>query len=245
MSVSYNPSAVTDGLLYAVDFANTKNYVGSGSSFTDSVVSRAGTLTNASYYSYDSTTKSLNFTRDGATLAGGYTTFVGSGGLTATTFLYNDHSVELLARINDFAPGNYNGNETNSVLAGYQGYHAGFQYNASGLFYSIWNGGSNSGVSVPIINTPVNTWIHLVATRLGNVFTMYVNGVVVNTGTVATPSGNPGISNNFRLAAGNGGSGPYAYYAKCNVALHRMYSKALSTTEIEQNFNSVRGRYSL
>jgi hypothetical protein len=245
MGISYNPSAVTDGLLYGVDFANTKNYVGSGSSFTDSVISRAGTLTNASYYSYDSATKSINFTRDGSTLVGGYTNFVGTDGLTSTNFLYNNHSVELLARVNDFAPGNYNGNETNSVLAGYQGYHAGFQYTASGLFYSIWNGTSNSSVTVPIANTPVNTWIHLVATRLGNLFTMYVNGVSVNTGTVATASGNPGITNNFRLAAGNAGSGPYAYYAKCNVALHRMYNKALSAAEVQQNFNSVRGRYGL
>lgn len=245
MGISYNPAAVTDGLLYAVDFANTKNYAGSGTSFTDSIVSRAGTLTNASYYSYDSATKSINFTRDGSTLVGGYTNFVGTGSLTSTNFLYNNHTVELLARINDFAPGNYNGNETNSVLAGYRGYHAGFQYTASGLFYSIWNGGSNSSVTVPIVNTPVSTWIHLVATRLGNVFTMYVNGVAVNSATVATPSGNPGITDDYRLATGNAGSGPYAYYAKCNVALHRMYSKALSEAEVIQNFNAIRGRYSL
>ena len=244
MGVTYNnTSTVTDNLLYAVDFANTKSYPGSGATITDYTTSRLSTLTNPSYYSYDSVTRSMNFTRDNATMVGGYSTFVGTGNLTSTNFLYRDHSVEILFRINDINPGNYNGNETTSFLCGYQGYHAGFAYTSDGsLYYSVWNGGASYTVTVPVV---ANTWIHAVFTRLNNVNTIYINGVSTATASYSTANGNPGITDNYRLAAGNAGVGPYGYYSKCNIAVNRLYGKALSQAEVLQNFNAVRGRYGL
>lgn len=247
MGVTYNnTSTVTDNLLYAVDFANSKSYPGSGTVITDYTAGRLANLSNPSYYSYDSATRSLNFTRDGATLVGGYSTFTGTGSLTATNFLYRDHSVEVLFRPNDVNPGAYNGNELTSVLCGYQGYHSGFAYNADGgVFYSLWNNTGYNQVNTAAGLLTAGTWTHLVFTRLNNVATIYVNGAVSATGTVSTAGGNPGITDNYRLAAGNAGVGPFAYYAKCNIAVHRMYGKALSSAEVLQNFNAVRGRYGL
>ena len=247
MGVTYNnTSIVTDGLLYALDFANTKNYPGSGTTTTDSAGLVTASLINPSYYSYDSVTKSMNFTRDAATIVGGYLTFTGTGNLTATNFLYKDHSVEVLFRANDINASNINGNEATSVLCGYQGYHAGFAYNGDGsFFYSLWNNtgynqvASSTGVIVP------GTWYHLVFTKLNNSCTIYINGISSITATVSTAGGNPGVTDNYRLAAGNAGVGPYAFYAKCNIAVNRLYNKALSAAEVAQNFNAVRGRYGL
>jgi hypothetical protein len=247
MGVTYNnTSTVTDGLLYGVDFANTKSYSGSGTIFTDYTAGRIANLSNPSYYSYDSATRSMNFTRDNSTITGGYTGFTGTGNLTSTNFLYRDHSVEILFRVNDVSPGNYNVNEQTSVLCGYQGYHSGFAYNADGgLFYTLWNNNGYNQISSPVGLIVVGTWMHAVLTRLNNVVTMYINGVSIATATISTPGGNPGITDNYRLAAGNASVGPFAYYAKCNIAVNRLYGKALSQAEVLQNFNAVRGRYGL
>ena len=46
MAVEYNPKVVTDGLVLALDAGNTKSYPGSGSTWTDTIGSNNGTLTN-------------------------------------------------------------------------------------------------------------------------------------------------------------------------------------------------------
>jgi hypothetical protein len=249
MGIAYNPSLVTDGLAYSLDFANTKNYAGSGSTTTDSARLAAGSLSNATYYSYDSGTKSMNFTRDAVSVAGSSHATTLSGTLAASTFLYTDFSVEVLARINDLAPGGYNANETESFLCGYRGYHAGFSYTSSSFRFGMWNGTSFGVLSTTAGTSSGNViqgqWFHAVFTRSGTTNTIYINGVAVATNTSSTSGGNPGITNEYKIASGNTGTGPYAYYCKCNVALTRLYTKALSAVEVQQNFNSVRGRYGL
>jgi hypothetical protein len=249
MGIAYNSSPVIDGLGFSLDFANTKNYSGSGSATTDSIIPATGALSNASYYSYDSGTKSMNFTRDAVSVAGSSHAATLTGNLAASTFLYTSFSVEILARINDLAPGGYNANETESFLCGYQGYHAGFSYTSSSFRFGMWNGASFGVLSTTAGTSSGNViqgqWFHAVFTRSGTTNTIYINGVSVATNTSSTSSGNPGITNNYKIASGNSGTGPYAYYCKCNVALTRLYTKALSAAEVQQNFNSVRGRYGL
>lgn len=184
---------------------------------------------------------------------GGLASTVGTGLLTATNFLYNDHTWEVWFRINDRNPEGTT-NEGLSGLANYQGYHSGFQYSTSTMFYYLWNGIT----SVNPCNWSIGTsgtqivqgqWYQIAVTRNGNSFTPYLNGQVSGSvGTFATTSGNPGITDNIRLGAVqklNPGEGNYLYYSKVSISNMKMYNRALTAIEIKQNFDALRGRFNI
>jgi hypothetical protein len=204
------------------------------------------TLNNPSYYSYDNTTKSINFTRDASTKIGGYAVRNTSGLLSSQTYLYNDHTTEVWARINDSAPGNYDATETFSALIAYQGFHCMFLYNSTVLRYSLWTntGPANPMTSSLVIGTDiiVGNWFQVVVTKSGSIFKTYLNGVLKKTDTIDTIPFT-GVQSVLRIGAANVGS--YSYYSKSNISNVKMYNRALTELEIKQNFNALRGRFGL
>lgn len=218
-------------------------------SFTESINKRQVTLLNPMYAFYDSTTKSMRFNRHISSVLGGVLGMTGSGDLDVTTFLYNNHTVEMLVRINDYTASNINVNEAANVLFVYTGLHAGFHFDPTSLYYGVWR--SQPSVGFFTANSSVlpaaGQWFHLVATRVnslsGSILNIYINGI--KTGTVSgSINGNPGTSNSMRWG-GLGTGGAYVYNSKSNIALFRMYNTDLSDAQILQNFNSLRSRYVL
>ena len=188
---------------------------------------------------------------------GGIAETVGVGNLTYTNFAYNDHTWEVWFRINDRTPSNLDFTEGYSYLAAYSGWHSGFLYNSSALLYLVKDGAS----SLPTVcswtlgtsATQVieGNWYQVVVVRSGNSWTPYINGVQLGTGTTNfQPSSiSNGVSNLLSLGAAANSVGPgryqYRYYGKNSIGAMRMYSRALSAGEVQQNFNSLRGRFGL
>jgi hypothetical protein len=219
-----------------------------GTSRTASVINElisglTGSLNNIDYYRYDNTTNSINFDRSAATVTGGFAQFTGTGNLTASNFFYNDHTMEIFARINDYNGSNINVNEGSNGLFLYQGYHAGFLYdNSTGLYYGLWGGNPIVAPSWVYPSRPtVGTWFHAVATRSGTTTTIYLNGQSVASSSY-TINGNPGIADLIKIGAGNPTPGPYGAFSKMNASIARMYNVALTPSEVLQNFNAFRGR---
>jgi len=175
-----------------------------------------------------------------------------SGALASNTYLYNDHTTEVWARINDRNPASYDGYEGESILVTYSGYHSMFLYNASAFRYYIWD---NTG---PTIKYPTELtlgtsgtdiiqgqWFHVAVTKSGSTFKIYLNGTLRKTDTI-TSTAFVGTSNSLRLGgAGDGNTGAFYYYAKNNISCLKMYNAALSADEISQNFNALRGRFGI
>jgi hypothetical protein len=85
----------------------------------------------------------------------------------------------------------------------------------------------------------VNTWYHAVGTRVGSTLTLYLNGV-----SVGTSSSSANLSDAGGTIGNYGGLGPYYFNGKIPVI--RVYkNKGLSATEVQQNFNALRGRYGI
>jgi hypothetical protein len=253
MSLAHSPRIVTDGLVLCLDAGNTKSYPGSGTTWTDlSGNGRNFTLFNSSYYSYSSANGgSIGFTRTlpptGET--GGYAEHTGSGALAVATYLYNNHTTEIWAKINDRNPTNYEATESNSALFVYRGYHSMFRYNASSLVYSIWNGTSGE-VFPPILTVGTSgtdiiqgQWFHAVVVRDGNNLSSYINGNLKGTNVVSTSVGS--VTNTIRMGMANDSNQQYSWHANANVSAARMYNRALTAAEVQQNFNALRGRYGI
>lgn len=98
--------------------------------------------------------------------------------------------------------------------------------------------GSSGGAFYGPATMVNNTWYHAVGTYSNDGSAkLYINGVLVNSTT--HPAGNYGnVTSTIRV-------GEYAGYLSGNIALSRMYNRALSATEVTQNFNALRGRYGI
>ena len=102
-------------------------------------------------------------------------------------------------------------------------------------------GVTNLTVSSSSMNT--TDWFQIVGTYTSGTRRIYINGVQVasdtQTGTISTNSS--GMS----VGAFGGTSGSNAYFYNGNIGVVRVYNRALSATEVIQNFNATRGRYGI
>jgi hypothetical protein len=248
MSLSHSPSLVLPGIVLCLDAANSKSYPGSGTTLSDLIRGNNFTLTNPSFYSYDSATGSIDFNRTLPPTAedGGYATFSTSGDLTAANYLHNDHTTEVWFRSNNRSPTNYTVNETLSVIATYTGFHNMWMYNASSYQYVIWGrtSGVNNVYTLSFSDTTVNVWTQLVAVRSGTTLTLYKNGVFQTSGTITSGTEGTPSNNIIRIAVANY-NGDFSWHADINFVSLRMYKKSLTAAEVSQNFNALKSRFGL
>lgn len=107
---------------------------------------------------------------------------------------------------------------------------------------TVNNGWYTAGTAITGTVTNINTWVHLVCTYDGSYLRMYANGNLIQTG--GTQISGAVLSNASQLnfmrpdAAG-------IDYGKGNIGLIKMYNRALTISEIKQNFNSIKGRFGL
>jgi Concanavalin A-like lectin/glucanases superfamily len=255
-------------------FANFTGSI-SGTTLTVSAVS-SGTIVNGMALSYSGNTPATYITAfgtgtggvgtytinksvtqssvamTGAYKIGGNMTVAASGALASNTYLYNDHTTEVWATINDRTAANYDGYEGESILVTFAGYHSMFTYGSSYLRYAIWdNTGptfkSTSDLTLGTSGTNIiqGQWFHVAVTKSGTTFKTYLNGSLSKTDTI-TSTAFSGVSNNLRLgAADDGNTGAYYYYAKNNIGCLKMYNVTLTDNEIKQNYNALKGRFGL
>lgn len=98
-------------------------------------------------------------------------------------------------------------------------------------------GGTDVNCADPDVH-PLNTWMHWVGTYDGSNMKFYRNGILKNTvartGTLGSNSTNAEIgqySNDYRMDG--------------DISIVKIYNRALTSAEVAQNFNALRGRYGI
>jgi hypothetical protein len=84
-----------------------------------------------------------------------------------------------------------------------------------------------------------NNWFHTVGTYNGTYNSIYVNGILRETGSNITGNVDGGA---FYIGQGTGGN---VANQKGNGSLYRIYNKALSAQEVLQNYNATKTRFGL
>ena len=127
-------------------------------------------------------------------------------------------------------------------------------YTSTSLIYALWTPGPTFSTlaswTVGTTGSQINQgqWYVIAVTKSGNIWTPYVNGVQLGTGTTTSVTSIGVINNYINFGAAfqaSAGTGNYLYYAKNTFAGTKMYNRALSASEIAQNFNAHRGRYGI
>ena len=198
----------------------------------------------------------IQFTRAAsAPKHGGVAQLIGTGELTSANFIYSDHTWEVLFRIDDINPGSYDATEGNSIICAFSGYHVGFMYTSTLLRYFMFDAVGLTGVnacswSLGTSGAQINqdSWYNVTVVRNGDTFIPYINGAPFGTGSTRAYTAYNGVSNNIWLGGTvntTEGLGSYVYYGKNSVSNMKMYNRALTASEVLQNFNAIKGRFSL
>jgi hypothetical protein len=226
MAFFRGPNVVTNGLVLALDAANPKSYVSGSSTWSDlSGNSNNGTLTNGPIFDsgsggsivFDGTNDSITFT-----------TTINSVGMYQSNF-----SNEFWFKPNSITQG--------ALLSADGSPVAGGQYavvlRSTSILVSFY--GEDQGGALP----STNIWYHFINTY--NYTTksslMYVNGNLFSTLTRTFDLG-ASIQNSTLRSGIYGFGGSYFNGSLANI---KIYNRALSSSEVLQNYNALKSRFNL
>lgn len=238
MGIAYNPRIVTDGLVFAVDAGNTKSYPGSGTTWTDlSGNGRNGTLTNGPTYS-SANGGSIVFDGVDDYVNGTITGSIFTGSFTQTAWIYKLNANQIWQGV--FTNSSPATNNTYLMTFGNGSIAA--PYNSVGTNQV---GVSESGIFLDI-GTHTNRWLYIAITKTGSTLNIYCykDGSLLQTsGTITWNGGNFATTNNYEI--GRHWAGGAVVPLQGNISQVSLYNKALTASEIQQNFNAIRSRYGI
>lgn len=223
MSIVYNTSIVRDGLVLHLDAANPKSYPGSGAAWTDlSGFGNNGTLINGpAYNSANNGSIVFDGVNDNATFPNN--TISTTAGITVEVW-FKTSSGTKYQDIFDLSD-----NYGIWIVTNFSG--------ATGKIHTSFN----TITGYMTADYTANNWYQVVLSGSGTSNFMYLNGVQVAT---ASQSVVPSINlNTARI--GNVDGDRSSEYLIGNVPNLKLYNRVLSATEIQQNFNAIRGRYGI
>lgn len=236
MALGHSPSIVTNGLLWCLDAGNTKSYPGSGTSWYDlSGNSRTATIYNGPTYSSGSLVfdglndhcggaSDIKWTPDGSV---GYSTL----------------TVEVWVKTTDTSGSIYskpwNGSGEYNLRIGYDALYLQSFSGFTGLNHpTAINDGNWKQIVCQVNNTQMRTYVN------GNKFSASANHGL--TGGITTIGDQTLATSLMTLYPyGQGWAGVASQAISGNLAAVKVYNRVLSDDEILQNFNALRGRFSI
>jgi hypothetical protein len=229
MSFVHSPKIITEGLVLALDAGNTKSYTSGSTTWYDkSGNANNGTLTNGPTFS------SAN---------GGSIVFDGTNDYVDFGTSFSNVTTQLT--INCW--GKISGTPVDGIFitkgefTGTQSSNFGFQIRSSTALRLYVSPSASAYVTIDSSN---NLWDNNI-----NNYT-----VTFNSGTVIFyKNGNPFSSGSLGVSSLPPSTGPlyvgflkgYSAYYPGNIYTTQIYNRALSASEIQQNFNALRGRYGI
>jgi hypothetical protein len=229
MGLAHSPSIISDGLVFYLDAANTRSYSGSGLTVNGLVGGIGGTLYNGVVYA---STPTPNFDFDGANDYIGFPKLDALSGKTAFTF-----SV-FCSRENGTLVINQGVSYPESTFLSL--------YSSTVYFSVSANSGSQSYGYFYNDNTGYRNIVAVFdGTQTGNSnrLKLYENGILqtIDFGGGAIPNITSTTGDEFEIGAIK----YLSAYTPSSLSAIQIYNRALSATEILQNYNATRKRFGL
>ena len=221
MGLSHSPGIVTSGLIYALDAANTRSYAGSGITANSLVGGTGSTLVNGVGFS---SANNGSFFFDGT----------------------NDFLLKPADSLFNFGTGNFTisswiktSNLSYSTIFGLDDTGGGggiYIYTSLGSgVMRTWVAGSSFDGNIVIAN---GNWRFVSVVRISGTVYQFVD-----TSVAGSFSATGSVLTNQRMTVGRVTDGSYPFSG--NISNTLVYNRALSATEIRQNFNATRKRYGI
>lgn len=228
---------ITDGLVLHLDAAQLRSYPGSGTTWTDlSGNGNNGTLTNG---------PTFNSANGGSIVFDGTNDYVVINN-TITNSLLSGLTFNIWARRNVLAIHGLIVNFDSSSLG--QGFDFRLTSNTIDMLY-FTNGANIIGRRSSTFPS-INSWNNIVGLWNGTInpsgFSIYLNGIRVDNSNLAIGTVSTIVNGGANLEIGRERyvSGPTSYF-NGNISQASIYNRALSATEITQNYNATKSRFGL
>ena len=216
------PDIVTNGLVLQLDAANTKSYVSGSATWRD--LSGNG---NTGIFLPGSSSFNPSNNNAISTMCTSSLSFASSNNTSQIIWFY------------------YNGGSVASVLCGLT--EGGYNSSGIGLYINNGTNGSTAGNRVSVIypgsafnaiapqagTLASNAWTQLVLIRDSTTTFLYQNAALVGS-TSATPRTGTVLSSIFAVAPSVGSIGSF-----------QIYNRALTASEVAQNYNATKARFNL
>ena len=223
---------VTSGLVLNLDAANPRSYPGVGTTWSD--LSRSGnngTLTNGPIFnSGNGGSIVFDGTNDNVQL-GAASKYIAGNKITVSTWVKTNV-------VNDYRKIFVTVNQGTQTINGI--YFSLGPNNDGGVNYGTYFGVKTTTLAAAIWpnNISITNFTNLVGTYDGTNIFLYVNGVLV---AQQAQTGNIGTAGIARISGYDTGTEIW----NGNVAQTLIYNRALSASEISQNFNATRARFAI
>lgn len=224
MSVQYSfGRIITDGLVLSLNAADKNSYPGSGTTWRD----LSGNNANMSLVN----SPTFNSGNGGSIVFDGVDDY-GQGSVPVLPAA-NNSPLTLEAFAMNTAGGSW------KTVLGTASTFTQIGFNGNDFYAGRNVGGGNLLVQVATV-TP-NTWYQLVMTYNGSTADMYLNGVLIKSGQNIGSNGNSNGVHTLSTYALNVAAEPL----NGRIAVARVYNRALSASEILQNYNAQKSRFNL
>lgn len=223
MSYSNGPRIITNGLVSYLDAGNIKSYSGTGTTWVDITGnSKNCTLYNSPIYS---------------TFNKGYFNFDGINdyGIINHSTAGNSFSVDIWFNISSLPPlGEY----TFLLSYGDSYYDWALAFYDTQLYIFYEGLTADEIISPPIVT---NTWynFHLIYNSSSTLSSFYLNNNFLGSLSMSIPA------NYTNIIVGSSSSVSPEYLYNGKISSIKLYNNILSSDEIRQNYNVIKGRYSL
>ena len=241
MASKSGPDIIEDGLVLCLDAASKRSYPGTGTTWTDLAGNNDGTLTNgptfdagnggsivfdgSNDYAYVPTSDDLNF--------------AGESNITISCWVKMDSRNNLNTFIMWEDRVNSNGRELRIGCSVNDSYQCQFQ------FYKSPGGNSNSVLVKVTTSLLANAYYNAVGTFNGSIMCLYLNGSLEGTTNVTGTIQPPEHGTNARWIFGAGELNESDRFLNGNMSNVSIYNRALTASEVLQNYNATRGRYGI
>jgi len=246
MSYNNGPKIVTNGLVLYLDAANSRSFTSGSTVWRDlSRNDNSGSLINGPVYSSNN---------NGYITCDGTNDYIEVTGKNNMVFGSGSFSVEYWFRKLSATTGGFYDN-----IWGPNMWNTGASPGTNNWSLAIGNGSTGTGENLQIsieasstaytITTTqtisLNLWYQLTGIRSGNLLQLYLNGELLLSSTPVGCTASTIMNNiagrNLRI----NNSGLDNLYTNADNAILRIYNRALSASEVRQNYHASKGRFGL
>jgi hypothetical protein len=221
---------VTSGLVYYIDAGNVLSYSGTGSSINNLAGTAPGASTATGSPSFTSAGQSSYFTFNGSTQ------YIFTANLIGQSVSSN---VTIECWINTSSDNGVVVDERGQVGGGWQ--DSQIEIVTGNLKVATWSYPNGGGTVVGPVTR--NVWQQYTLTQNATTTTGYINGSVTASTARVRQFGGAGLYYGIMLGdVTNMGDGSFL---AGNWSILKVYNRALTQVEIQQNFNSLKNRYGL